>query len=100
MFYWNSEAANFIGAFISSACSLYAVLNKRGAGGPAGVSPSLISQEQLVRKAASLCYLLSNEGTISLVSNNSLVLPVLFFLSIVTKTNHLCFSLREFLVHC
>ncbi|KAI4558059.1 hypothetical protein MJG53_021181 [Ovis ammon polii x Ovis aries] len=47
-----------------SACSLYAVLKKRGPGGPA--SPSLISQEQLVRKAASLCYLLSNEGTISL----------------------------------
>ncbi|OWK07925.1 GPAM [Cervus elaphus hippelaphus] len=46
------------------ACSLYAVLKKRGPGGPA--SPSLISQEQLVRKAASLCYLLSNEGTISL----------------------------------
>ncbi|ELW62086.1 Glycerol-3-phosphate acyltransferase 1, mitochondrial [Tupaia chinensis] len=34
--------------------------------GPAGTSPSLVSQEQLVRKAASLCYLLSNEGTISL----------------------------------
>ncbi|XP_010857646.1 PREDICTED: glycerol-3-phosphate acyltransferase 1, mitochondrial isoform X2 [Bison bison bison] len=46
------------------ACSLYAVLKKRGPGGPA--SPSLVSQEQLVRKAASLCYLLSNEGTISL----------------------------------
>ncbi|XP_059981983.1 glycerol-3-phosphate acyltransferase 1, mitochondrial isoform X7 [Lagenorhynchus albirostris] len=45
-------------------CSLYAVLKKRGPGAP--VSPSLISQEQLVRKAASLCYLLSNEGTISL----------------------------------
>uniref|UniRef100_A0A9L0TTC1 Glycerol-3-phosphate acyltransferase 1, mitochondrial n=1 Tax=Equus caballus TaxID=9796 RepID=A0A9L0TTC1_HORSE len=48
------------------ACSLYAVLNKRGCGGSASASPSLISQEQLVRKAASLCYLLSNEGTISL----------------------------------
>ncbi|XP_054437487.1 glycerol-3-phosphate acyltransferase 1, mitochondrial isoform X2 [Pteronotus mesoamericanus] len=48
------------------ACSLYAVRNKRGAGGPAGGPSSLISQEQLVRKAASLCYLLSNEGTISL----------------------------------
>uniref|UniRef100_A0AC11BYD2 Glycerol-3-phosphate acyltransferase, mitochondrial n=1 Tax=Ovis aries TaxID=9940 RepID=A0AC11BYD2_SHEEP len=46
------------------ACSLYAVLKKRGPGGPA--SPNLVSQEQLVRKAASLCYLLSNEGTISL----------------------------------
>uniref|UniRef100_A0A2K6P332 Glycerol-3-phosphate acyltransferase 1, mitochondrial n=1 Tax=Rhinopithecus roxellana TaxID=61622 RepID=A0A2K6P332_RHIRO len=49
------------------ACSLYAVLNKRGLGGPTGTPPNLISQEQLVRKAASLCYLLSNEGTISLV---------------------------------
>jgi len=48
------------------ACSLYAVLNKRGSGGPAGPPPSLISQEQLVRKASSLCYLLSNEGTVSL----------------------------------
>ncbi|XP_069316730.1 glycerol-3-phosphate acyltransferase 1, mitochondrial [Eulemur rufifrons] len=48
------------------ACSLYAVLNKRGSGGPAGSPPNLISQEQLVRKAASLCYLLSFEGTISL----------------------------------
>nr|XP_060499041.1 glycerol-3-phosphate acyltransferase 1, mitochondrial [Panthera onca] len=48
------------------ACSLYAVLHKRGSGGPAGTSPNLISQEQLVRKAASLCYLLSNEGTIAL----------------------------------
>lgn len=48
------------------ACSLYAVLNKRGSGGSAGGNGSLISQEQLVRKAASLCYLLSNEGTISL----------------------------------
>ncbi|CAH6941172.1 glycerol-3-phosphate acyltransferase 1, mitochondrial [Phodopus roborovskii] len=48
------------------ACSLYAVLNKRGSGASAGGPGSLISQEQLVRKAASLCYLLSNEGTISL----------------------------------
>ncbi|MEJ1274894.1 glycerol-3-phosphate acyltransferase mitochondrial [Cricetulus griseus] len=48
------------------ACSLYAVLNKRGSGASAGGPGSFISQEQLVRKAASLCYLLSNEGTISL----------------------------------
>uniref|UniRef100_A0A8D2IQW2 Glycerol-3-phosphate acyltransferase 1, mitochondrial n=1 Tax=Urocitellus parryii TaxID=9999 RepID=A0A8D2IQW2_UROPR len=48
------------------ACSLYAVLKKRGSGGPTGAPGNLISQEQLVRKAASLCYLLSNEGTISL----------------------------------
>lgn len=48
------------------ACSLYALLNKRGSGTSAGGPGSLISQEQLVRKAASLCHLLSNEGTISL----------------------------------
>lgn len=48
------------------ACSIYAVQNKRGSGGSAGGLGNLISQEQLVRKAASLCYLLSNEGTISL----------------------------------
>lgn len=60
-----------------------------------GSSPSLVSQEQLVRKAASLCYLLSNEGTISLVSEDSSVLPVLFFL---IKTTFV-FSLREFVIH-
>ncbi|XP_021109108.1 glycerol-3-phosphate acyltransferase 1, mitochondrial isoform X2 [Heterocephalus glaber] len=49
-----------------NACSLYAVMNKRGSGGPSSTSGSMVSQEQLVRKAASLCYLLSNEGTISL----------------------------------
>lgn len=59
-----------------------------------GSSPSLVSQEQLVRKAASLCYLLSNEGTISLVSEDSLVLPVLFFLIETTFV----FSLREFVI--
>ncbi|XP_073096529.1 glycerol-3-phosphate acyltransferase 1, mitochondrial isoform X2 [Manis javanica] len=57
------------------ACSLYAVLNKRGSGGPVGSSPSLVSQEQLVRKAASLCYLLSNEGTISLQDEQEDVSP-------------------------
>ncbi|XP_008537823.1 glycerol-3-phosphate acyltransferase 1, mitochondrial isoform X3 [Equus quagga] len=57
------------------ACSLYAVLNKRGCGGSASASPSLISQEQLVRKAASLCYLLSNEGTISLQDDQEDVSP-------------------------
>nr|XP_030698389.1 glycerol-3-phosphate acyltransferase 1, mitochondrial isoform X3 [Globicephala melas] len=55
------------------ACSLYAVLKKRGPGAP--VSPSLISQEQLVRKAASLCYLLSNEGTISLPDDQEDISP-------------------------
>ncbi|XP_072478428.1 glycerol-3-phosphate acyltransferase 1, mitochondrial [Notamacropus eugenii] len=48
------------------ACSLYAIQNKRCSGGAGGVSPGMISQEQLVRKAAGLCYLLSNEGTMSL----------------------------------
>ncbi|XP_074151695.1 glycerol-3-phosphate acyltransferase 1, mitochondrial [Sminthopsis crassicaudata] len=48
------------------ACSLYAILNKRCSGGTGGVSLSMISQEQLVRKAAGLCYLLSNEGTMLL----------------------------------
>ncbi|XP_057362301.1 glycerol-3-phosphate acyltransferase 1, mitochondrial isoform X1 [Manis pentadactyla] len=57
------------------ACSLYAVLNKRGSGGPMGSSPSLVSQEQLVRKATSLCYLLSNEGTISLQDEQEDVSP-------------------------
>lgn len=89
-FSWKSKAASFADAFTFSACSLYAVLKKRGPGGPA--SPSLISQEQLVRKAASLCYLLSNEGTISLVSEDSLVSPVLSFLSILTKRKMLSSS--------
>ncbi|KAL4841891.1 hypothetical protein H8958_018027 [Nasalis larvatus] len=59
------------------ACSLYAVLNKRGLGGPTGTPPNLISQEQLVRKAASLCYLLSNEGTISLHDDQEDISPSL-----------------------
>ncbi|KAK2099001.1 hypothetical protein P7K49_024452 [Saguinus oedipus] len=59
------------------ACSLYAVLNKRGFGGPPGTPPNLISQEQLVRKAASLCYLLSNEGTISLQDDQEDISPSL-----------------------
>ncbi|XP_038613521.1 glycerol-3-phosphate acyltransferase 1, mitochondrial [Tachyglossus aculeatus] len=48
------------------ACSLYAILSKRCPNGANGISSNLISQEQLVRKAAGLCCLLSNEGTISL----------------------------------
>uniref|UniRef100_A0A669PUD8 Glycerol-3-phosphate acyltransferase 1, mitochondrial n=1 Tax=Phasianus colchicus TaxID=9054 RepID=A0A669PUD8_PHACC len=48
------------------ACSLRAVQSKRFRNGTNGASPSLISQEHLVRKAASLCYLLSNEFTVSL----------------------------------
>lgn len=84
--YWSLKAASFIGAFVSSACSLYAVQNKRGAGGPAGVAPSLVSQEQLVRKAASLCYLLSNEGTISLVSDSSWLLSIFFSSRLFMKT--------------
>uniref|UniRef100_G3X2Q0 Glycerol-3-phosphate acyltransferase 1, mitochondrial n=1 Tax=Sarcophilus harrisii TaxID=9305 RepID=G3X2Q0_SARHA len=64
-FYSNGVLHVFIMEAIM-ACSLYAILNKRCSGGTGGVSPSMISQEQLVRKAAGLCYLLSNEGTISL----------------------------------
>jgi hypothetical protein len=52
----------------------------------------LISQEQLVRKAASLCYLLSNEGTISLVSEGSSTLPVLFLEHLYGDVNPLFFS--------
>lgn len=51
------------------ACSLHAVQSRRYRNGTSSASPSLISQEHLVRKAASLCYLLSNEFTVSLVSN-------------------------------
>uniref|UniRef100_A0A452RP90 Glycerol-3-phosphate acyltransferase 1, mitochondrial n=1 Tax=Ursus americanus TaxID=9643 RepID=A0A452RP90_URSAM len=62
-FYSNGVLHVFImEAIIGAACPEVA----SGSGGPAGPSPSLVSQEQLVRKAASLCYLLSNEGTISL----------------------------------
>ncbi|XP_036591387.1 glycerol-3-phosphate acyltransferase 1, mitochondrial [Trichosurus vulpecula] len=64
-FYSNGVLHVFIMEAIM-ACSLYAILNKRCSGGTGGVSPSMISQEQLVRKAAGLCYLLSNEGTMSL----------------------------------
>ncbi|RMC11390.1 hypothetical protein DUI87_11509 [Hirundo rustica rustica] len=48
------------------ACSLHAIQSRRYRNGTGGASPSLISQEHLVRKAASLCYLLSNEFTVSL----------------------------------
>uniref|UniRef100_A0ACB8F9L9 Uncharacterized protein n=1 Tax=Sphaerodactylus townsendi TaxID=933632 RepID=A0ACB8F9L9_9SAUR len=48
------------------ACSLHAIQSKRHRNGANGMSSNMISQEQLVRKAASLCYLLSNEGTVSL----------------------------------
>lgn len=57
-------------------------MSKRGSGGPAGASGGMVSQEQLVRKAAGLCYLLSNEGTISLVSEGSSESPVLSHSSI------------------
>ncbi|XP_068955057.1 glycerol-3-phosphate acyltransferase 1, mitochondrial [Petaurus breviceps papuanus] len=64
-FYSNGVLHVFIMEAIM-ACSLYAILNKRCSGGTGGLSPSMVSQEQLVRKAAGLCYLLSNEGTILL----------------------------------
>lgn len=66
--------------FISApACSLRAVQSKRYRNGTNGASPSLISQEHLVRKAASLCYLLSNEFTISLVSHCIKLFTFFFF---------------------
>uniref|UniRef100_A0A8B9BMV5 Glycerol-3-phosphate acyltransferase 1, mitochondrial n=1 Tax=Anser brachyrhynchus TaxID=132585 RepID=A0A8B9BMV5_9AVES len=64
-FYSNGVLHVFIKEAII-ACSLRAVQSKRYRNGTNGASPSLISQEHLVRKAASLCYLLSNEFTISL----------------------------------
>ncbi|XP_034631630.1 glycerol-3-phosphate acyltransferase 1, mitochondrial [Trachemys scripta elegans] len=64
-FYSNGVLHVFIKEAII-ACSLHAVQSKRYRNGINGVSPNLISQEQLVRKAASLCHLLSNEGAISL----------------------------------
>ncbi|XP_064125402.1 glycerol-3-phosphate acyltransferase 1, mitochondrial isoform X2 [Loxodonta africana] len=73
-FYSNGVLNVFIMEAIM-ACSLYAVLNKRCPGGPAGIPPNLVSQEQLVRKAASLCYLLSNEGTISLQDDQEDISP-------------------------
>ncbi|KAJ7325203.1 hypothetical protein JRQ81_018223 [Phrynocephalus forsythii] len=48
------------------ACSLHAIQNKRYRNGINGIPPHMVSQEQLVRKAASLCYLLSKESTVSL----------------------------------
>ncbi|XP_062988721.1 glycerol-3-phosphate acyltransferase 1, mitochondrial isoform X2 [Elgaria multicarinata webbii] len=48
------------------ACSLHAIQNKRHRNAINGIPANMISQEQLVRKAASLSYLLSNEGTVSL----------------------------------
>nr|XP_008112959.1 PREDICTED: glycerol-3-phosphate acyltransferase 1, mitochondrial isoform X2 [Anolis carolinensis] len=48
------------------ACSLHAIQSKRHKNGINGIPANTISQEQLVRKAASLCYLLSNEGNFSL----------------------------------
>ncbi|KFP41951.1 hypothetical protein N324_12764 [Chlamydotis macqueenii] len=64
-FYSNGVLHVFIKEAII-ACSLHAVQSRRYRNGTNGTSPSLISQEHLVRKAASLCYLLSNEFTVSL----------------------------------
>uniref|UniRef100_A0A8B9IT06 Glycerol-3-phosphate acyltransferase 1, mitochondrial n=1 Tax=Amazona collaria TaxID=241587 RepID=A0A8B9IT06_9PSIT len=64
-FYSNGVLHVFIKEAII-ACSLHAVQSRRYRNGTNGASPSLISQEHLVRKAASLCYLLSNEFTVSL----------------------------------
>uniref|UniRef100_A0A670HX38 Glycerol-3-phosphate acyltransferase 1, mitochondrial n=1 Tax=Podarcis muralis TaxID=64176 RepID=A0A670HX38_PODMU len=59
------------------ACSLHAIQNKRHRNGINGIPPNMISQEQLVRKAASLCYLLSNEGTIALQDEQEDISPSL-----------------------
>ncbi|XP_019411551.1 PREDICTED: glycerol-3-phosphate acyltransferase 1, mitochondrial isoform X1 [Crocodylus porosus] len=64
-FYSNGVLHVFINEAII-ACSLHAVQSKRLRNGINGTSPNMISQEQLIRKAASLCYLLSNEGPVSL----------------------------------
>lgn len=48
-----------------------------------------------MRKAASLCYLLSNEGTIALVSEQSFVLPVLFLERFCENMSHLCVFVSE-----
>ncbi|XP_069467888.1 glycerol-3-phosphate acyltransferase 1, mitochondrial isoform X2 [Ambystoma mexicanum] len=48
------------------ACSLQAEVSKGYTDGVRGSSQGAISQEALIRTGASLCYLLSNEGTIAL----------------------------------
>ncbi|KAM8924167.1 glycerol-3-phosphate acyltransferase 1, mitochondrial [Pelodytes ibericus] len=48
------------------ACALLVELRKRSLEGPSGASSVTVSQERLIRTAASLCYLLSNEGMIAL----------------------------------
>nr|XP_042711169.1 glycerol-3-phosphate acyltransferase 1, mitochondrial isoform X3 [Chrysemys picta bellii] len=75
-FYSNGVLHVFIKEAII-ACSLHAVQSKRYRNGINGVSPNLISQEQLVRKAASLCHLLSNEGAISLQDDQEDISPSL-----------------------
>ncbi|EMP39051.1 Glycerol-3-phosphate acyltransferase 1 [Chelonia mydas] len=63
--------------FITPTCSLHAVQSKRYRNGINSVPPNMISQEQLVRKAASLCHLLSNEGAISLQDDQEDISPSL-----------------------
>ncbi|KAM4636499.1 glycerol-3-phosphate acyltransferase 1, mitochondrial isoform 1-T3 [Discoglossus pictus] len=48
------------------ACGLHVELCRRGSDGTSGASEGTISQERLIRTAASLCYLLSNDGLIAL----------------------------------
>ncbi|KAM4704019.1 glycerol-3-phosphate acyltransferase 1, mitochondrial [Rhinophrynus dorsalis] len=48
------------------ACGLHVELNRRSSEGSPGDSDGAVSQERLIRTAASLCYLLSNEGLIAL----------------------------------
>ncbi|XP_075071801.1 glycerol-3-phosphate acyltransferase 1, mitochondrial [Mixophyes fleayi] len=47
------------------ACALHVELNRRRTNGSPGASDGTISQERLLRTAAALCYLLSNEGMIA-----------------------------------
>ncbi|XP_043374684.1 glycerol-3-phosphate acyltransferase 1, mitochondrial isoform X2 [Dermochelys coriacea] len=75
-FYSNGVLHVFIKEAII-ACSLHAVQSKRYRNGINNVPPNMISQEQLVRKAASLCHLLSNEGAISLQDDQEDISPSL-----------------------
>ncbi|XP_072280880.1 glycerol-3-phosphate acyltransferase 1, mitochondrial [Pyxicephalus adspersus] len=48
------------------ACALHVELSRRRPDGTMGAADGMISQERLLRTAAALCYLLSNEGMIAL----------------------------------
>lgn len=48
------------------ACALHVELSRRRSDGTQGAADGTVSQERLLRTAAALCYLLSNEGMIAL----------------------------------